>query len=102
MLNTHAENEHISKVERFIRTIKDSTRSTYRMLFFNMVPKLIVIRLAQNVVFWLKAFPMLDSISSKYSPRSLIIGFEVTYSKHIVIKFGTYAQTHEDHSNNMS
>ena len=43
-----------------------------------------------------------DGVSSIHSPRRIIAGFEVSYTKHAVIQFGTYVQTHEDHTNDMS
>ena len=43
LLNTCAENEHVPEIERFIRTIKNSTRSIYQMLLFTRIPRLIVI-----------------------------------------------------------
>jgi hypothetical protein len=46
-LNTCAENEHVPDIERYIRTIKDSTRSTYSMLPFNRIPRIMVIQLVK-------------------------------------------------------
>ena len=50
-LNTCAAREHVPDVERYIRTIKDSTRSTYRMLPYTRIPRLIIIHLVKNSVF---------------------------------------------------
>ena len=101
-LNTCSENEHVPDIERFIRTIKDSTRSAYRMLPFTRIPRMLVIHLVINSVFWFNAFPSTDGVSSKHSPRRLLVGYEVSYSKHAVLKFGSYVQTHEEHTNDMS
>jgi hypothetical protein len=36
------------------------------------------------------------------SPRTIITGHSVDYSKHCHLEFGTYVQTHEDHNNSMA
>ena len=45
MLNCCAADEHIPDVERYIRTIKDRARSTYRMLPFRHVPRIMLVHL---------------------------------------------------------
>ena len=101
-LNTCAENEHVPDIERYIRTIKDSTRSTYNMLPFTRLPRIMVIQLVKNAVFWLNSFPSKDGVSSRHSPRRIMVGYEISYTKHVKIPFGAYVQTHESHSNDMS
>ena len=102
ILNTAARDEHVPGIERTIRTIKDSTRSTYRLLPFRRIPRLILNHLVRNAVFWLNAFPVTDGVSSQYSPRYLILGFSLEFNKHVCLEFGAYVQTHEEHNNNMS
>ena len=50
---------------------------------------------------WLNAFPPKDGVSTTISPRSLITGMKIDYNKHCRIECGAYAQTHEEHSNDM-
>ena len=50
----------------------------------------------------MNAFPSADGVSSKHSPRRLMVGFEVLYSKHDVLPFGSYVHTHEDYANDES
>jgi hypothetical protein len=101
MLNTCAANEHVPDVERFVRTVKDRTRSMYRMLPYKYLPRLVLIHLVKNAVFWLNAFPGNDGITRKYSPRYIMTGQHLSAKKHAVIEFGAYVQTHEQHTNNM-
>ena len=96
MLNTCAAGEHVPDVERYICTVKDTTRSTYRMPPFDHVPRLMLIHLVKNAVFWLNAFPAADGVSSEHSPRYLLTGKEISYSKHAVLQFRSYVQTHEE------
>ena len=72
------------------------------MLPFTRIPRIVLIQLVKNTVFWLNAFPSKDGISSIHSPRRIMVGYEVSYTKHVRILFGAYVQTHESHSNDMS
>ena len=101
-INTTAADEHVPDIERHIRTIKDSTRSTYRMLPYRHIPRIVLIHLVKNAVFWLNAVPANDGIARRFSPRYIMTGQHVVASKHAVIPFGTYVQTHEEHNNDMT
>jgi hypothetical protein len=57
-LDTCRANDHIPDIECFIRTVKDRSRSTYRMLPFNYIPWIVLIQLVKNVIFWLNSFPV--------------------------------------------
>ena len=100
-LNPCAAGEHIPGMERTIRTIKDSIRSTYRMLPFRRLPRILLSYLARNAVFWLNSFPAADGISSLLSPRYIVLGKNIIYDKHIRQEFGSYVQTHKEHNNGM-
>ena len=102
MLNCCGADEHIPDVERFIRTLKDRVRSGYITLPFKNVPRLLLIHLVKNSTLWLNAFPANDGVSSIYSPRFLLTGYELTFDKHVKLEFGSYVQTHEEHSNDMT
>jgi hypothetical protein len=100
-LNTTAADEHVPDIERHIRTIKDSTRSTYRTLPFRRLPRISLIHLVKNAVFWINAVPTNDGITRRFSPRYIMTGQHVLASKHAVIPFGAYVQTHEQHTNDL-
>ena len=72
------------------------------MLPFTRLPRIVLIQLVKNAVFWLNSFPSKDGVSSQHSPRRIMVGYEVTYKRHVRIPFGAYVQTHESHSNDMS
>ena len=101
-LNCCAADEHVPDIERYIRTVKDRVRSTYRMLPFKRVPRLVLIHLVKNAVFWLNALPASDGVSSVHSPRYLLTGRELEYPLHVRLEFGEYVQTHEKHGNRMT
>ena len=101
-LNCCAADEHVPDIEWYIRTVKDRVRSTYRMLPFKRVPRLILIHLVKNAVFWLNALPAVDGVSSTHSPRYLLTGRELENPLHVHLEFGEYVQTHEKHGNRMT
>ena len=101
-LNCCAADEHVPDIERYIRTVKDRVRSTYRMLPFKRVPWLILIHLIKNAVFWLNALPAMDGVSSVHSPRYNLTGRELEYPLHVRLEFGEYVQTHEKNGNRMT
>ena len=73
-LNTTATDEHVPDIECHIRTIKDSTRSTYQMLPFCRLPCIMLIHLVKNTVFWINAVPTNDGITRRFSPRYIMTG----------------------------
>jgi hypothetical protein len=52
-------------------------------------------------VFWLNMFPRHDGVSATLSPRALMTGYTLDYTKHCRLEFGSYVQTHEEHDNSM-
>ena len=82
--NLCAEDEHIPEIERYIRTVKDRSRSGYNSLPFERIPRLVE-----------------DGISDTLLPRYLITGQHRDYRKHVRLEFGAYVQTHEKHTNGM-
>ena len=100
-LNTPAADEHVPDIKHHLRTIKDTTRSTYRTLPFHHLPRIALIHLVKNAVFWINAVPTNDGITRQYYPRYIMTGQHLLASKHAVIPFGAYVQTHEQHTNDM-
>ena len=99
--NFCAQGEHMPDIERYVRTVKDRVHSGYNNLPFSRLPRLVVVRLVSNTVFCLNAFPHPDGVSTTLSPRYLLTGRHLDYHKHVRLEFGSYAQTHEEHTNNM-
>eukprot|EP00957_Ditylum_brightwellii_P143149 10906854-Ditylum_brightwellii.AAC.1 len=50
---------------------------------------------------WLNAFPPRGGVSNTFSLRTIITGMVLNTNKHCRIPFGSYAQTHEEDSNDM-
>ena len=100
-INTTGADDHVGDIERYVRTVKDRVRSTYRMLPFTHIPILVLVQLVKNAVFWLGSFPARNGVSKEYSPRYIVTGYELDYNRHVRAEFGEYVQTHEEHSNDM-
>jgi hypothetical protein len=101
-LNTTSNNEHVPEIERHIRTLKERARCVYNTLPFKSLPERLVIELIHYATFWLNSFPPNDGISKKDSPRTIVTGLRIDYTKHCKLEFGSYVQTHEEHDNSMS
>ncbi|MDG7001629.1 MAG: hypothetical protein JRN15_21230, partial [Nitrososphaerota archaeon] len=100
-LNTTARDEHVGDVERYIRTIKERMRAVYNTLPYRHMPPRLIIEMAKHAVFWLNAFRQPNGIGGNRSPRSIIVGTNISYSRHCKYQFGEYVQTHEEHDNSM-
>ena len=72
------------------------------MLPFRHIPRIVLIHLVKNAVFWINAVPTNDGITRQYSPRYIMTGQQLLASKHAVLPFGSYVQTHEQHTNDMN
>ena len=101
-LNETAADEHVGDIERYIRTVKERTRSTYNTLPFRKMPARMVAEMVKASVFWLNAFPHELGISKTESPRTIITGQQIDFNTHCKYEFGEYVQTHEQHDNTMA
>jgi hypothetical protein len=100
--NIVGEDEHVSEIERCIRTVKERTRCTYNVTGFDRYPPKMIVEMVFLSVFWINAFPHKYGISKTISPRTIVTGRHIDYKLHCRIEFGQYVQKHEKHnSNNM-
>mgnify|MGYP000959672854 CR=1 FL=1 len=75
--NTTAAKEHVAEAERQIRTVKERSRGIRATLPFSSIPKRVKIELVYFIVFWLNAFPARSGISRQFSPREIILRFQL-------------------------
>jgi hypothetical protein len=103
ILNTTATSEHVPEIERQIRVVKERARAIWSTLPFNAIPKRMIVELVTFGVLWLNAFPPSRGVSKTYSPRNIMTGTTLDYSKHCKLPFGAYVETHEENNptNNM-
>lgn len=101
-LNTVARDEHVTEVERFIRTQKEWFRVVVNTLQFRLLPNHVVIELVYAMNLWLHALTARVGVSAHMSPRELVTGKIIYVNKHCVVPFGAYVQKHEQHDNSNS
>ncbi len=94
ILNTTAANEHVPKIERQIRVIKERVRATRHTLPFKVIPLTMLIELIYSSTLWINAFPPKGGVSSTLSPRNIMTGIQFDYRKHYRLQFGSYVQAH--------
>ena len=104
VVNTTAAKEHVAEAERKIRVVKERGRGVICTLPFDYIPKRMKIEFIYFVTLWLNAFPVNNGISTKYSPRELILRWRMDYKKHCRVEVGTYCEVHDkpDPSNTMT
>ena len=95
-LNTTAANEHVPKIERYIRVIKERTRCTRHTLPFKFIPILMLVEMVYMSCMWINAFPPKGGVSKTLSPRNIMTGTQFDYNKHCKWPFGAYGQAHEE------
>jgi len=66
---------------------------------FRCMPRITIIQLLGNAVFWLNGFSHPNGVSATLSPCYIMMGKHLNYHHHVCTKFGAYVQTHEEHSN---
>jgi len=87
--NVLAKEEHVPKIERQHRVIKERARAVIQTLPYRRMPKKMRITLLQNVIFRLNNIP---KTGQDHSPRDLICGEQVLNYKTVCrIPFGAYA-----------
>jgi hypothetical protein len=99
-LNVTGREEHISKIERFVRTVKERCRAVYSTLPFSRFSPRMIIEMVNAAAFRLNAFLYLRGVSSVLS--TIISGQTISYRRHCSYSFGEYVQTNEEHGNSMS
>jgi hypothetical protein len=60
-----------------------------------------LVRLVGNAAFWINAFPHKDGVSTSLSPRYIMTRRHLDATKHVRYEFGSYVQTHEEHTSDM-
>ena len=83
-MNCSSKKEHVTEIERFIRTFKERVRSDRAAVPFKQVYKLIIVHLLASAIFWINAFPPSTpdaGLSDTKYPGKLVLGTVVYYKK---------------------
>jgi hypothetical protein len=61
-----------------------------------------VVEMVAFSTFWWNSFPPEGGVSETLSPRAIVVSLDIDFVKHCQLDFGTYVQTHEEHTNSMA
>jgi hypothetical protein len=95
-LNLPAASEHVGKIERRIRVVKERAHGLACTLPYPRLPQQMLIPLIHFVTMWLNNFPTINGILPDYSPREIILRHRLSYKRHCHASFGAYCKMHED------
>ena len=73
-LHTVAKDDHVTSIERSIRTVKEDTRTCVHGLPFSKLPKMLLVDMVKQMNRNLNQFPAKDGISKTLSPMTLLTG----------------------------
>jgi hypothetical protein len=93
-LNLASANEHAPEIERKIRVIKEGVRAAIYSITFNSLPARMLVHAVLFVTKQLNLFPMKGGLSSKLSPKQIMLG-KVVHYKFCSMGFGRFWQIHE-------
>ena len=95
MMNWCSKKEHFPKIKRKIQVIKEIICAFYAKLSYTKkLPKQVIIGLVYEVTKWLNLFPVSNSVSDLYSPRTIFTGRKLDWQKDCKIEFGQSVQVH--------
>ena len=94
--NTTSAKEHVAEAEQQVRTVKERIRGIRATPPFSSIPKRVKIELIYFIVFWLNAFPVRSRISREFSPREIILRFQLDIKMHCQVMFGEYCEVHDE------
>ena len=95
-MNLTSASEHVPEIERRIRVVKERARAVRHSLPFNRIPKILLIHIVLHAGKMLTYFPTKAGISNTLSPRAILTGESLDYSKHLSLQLGQYCQVHEE------
>eukprot|EP00956_Cyclotella_meneghiniana_P035517 scaffold115573_cov38-Cyclotella_meneghiniana.AAC.1 len=97
LINCTAAREHVTDIERYIRTQKERCRAVVSELpYKDYMPDPFIIRLMYFVAFWINGFPNENGVSKVYSPREIVTGMSIDFKAHARARFGSYIEASED------
>jgi hypothetical protein len=97
-LHICGEDKHVPDIERCIRTAKERTHCTCNSMPIQHYPPRLIIKMVFLSIFWLNAFPHRLGVSQTLSPRTIVTGLHIDYTKHCQVTFGQYVHTREKHN----
>ena len=89
-----AAGQHVPRIERAVRSVKDRTRCFWVSLPFKKAPKIMVDECLVMVTLCLNDFPNKNDISQTLSPASIVLGRGQLNGNHLRATFGRYYEVY--------
>ena len=93
-VNTTAAREHVAEIERELRQVKERVWCTSSEFPFHFIPTVVLIYTVYNVCLWMNTFPLRSVITGGFSPRELVTGLTVNFTKHCKVRGSTPISGH--------
>ncbi len=93
---TVAKNENVGDVENAIKHVKERFRAICTTLPFRHISARMIIELVNFCIMWINAFQSSVGVSAELSPRTIMTGQKMDFTKHCRSPFGAYCETHND------
>ena len=100
-MNISAAREHVGKIERYQRTLKERCRCVFSDTrpvgcnAYRYLHKKIVIHLVYFCIMMVNAVPAAKGISDRFAPREIVTGRSLDF-KHLQAVFGEYIEASVD------
>ena len=91
-----AARSHVAEIERVLCQVKEHVRCTSSEFPVQFIPTMVLIYTVYNVCLCLNAFLLRSGITGGFSPRELVIGLTVNFTKHCTVDVGTYVEASTD------
>ena len=89
-----AAGQHVPRIERGVRSVKDRTRCRWVSLPFKKAPKIMVDECLVDIISCLNDFPAKNGISKTISPAGIILGRGKKDGNHLTGTFGRYYEVY--------
>ena len=86
--------QHVRRIERAIRTLKERVRCCWVLLPYTKAPKLMVDENAMDMTACLNDLPHKEGISRTLSPGMIVLGRNKTDCKQLKVTFGAYCEVY--------
>ena len=81
-LNTAAKNKHVAEIERKTRHTKERYRMIKADMPYEILPNPVIKALVIHAVLWMNACRAHSGISEEFSPREIILGWQLSTDLH--------------------
>ena len=95
-INVTGKNEHVGEIERLIRQVKERCRCVRADIRFKILPNAVIKALVIHVVMWLNAWPSKAGVSEIFSPREIVLRWQLSTKLHCQAPFGSYCIAYDE------